>query len=448
MIEKFNSFIKRKRLFDKKDKILAAVSGGVDSMVMLHLLLAEGYKNVEVLHCNFNLRGAESDNDENFVQYIALNLNIPFHVERFDTTGYADRMKISVQMAARELRYQWFNKMLDEKNACVIAIAHNSDDVIETFHINLIRGTGIRGLSGMEAKNGNLVRPVLCFSRKDIVDYANEMEISYRNDSSNDDTKYMRNKIRHEILPLFEEINPSYRQTMLKNIERLKAVQTIYENDIELKNKIFEDNNGRMVINIEDIEQLKPAHIYLYEFLNPYGFNEDSIQNILSGSNETGKKFYSNSHVLLYDRNRLLIEPIDKQKYINIEIDKNNIENKTIELSDDTGLIISAHVVNQQFDIPKISSVACVDFDKIEFPIKIRNWREGDFFYPLGMQSKKKLSDFFTDNKFSVFEKQEVMVFVSGNDNIFWIAGYRIDNRFRITDNTKTALIFELDKKI
>jgi tRNA(Ile)-lysidine synthase len=469
-------FIKEEKLFDKSSRILVAVSGGMDSVLLLHLLYEAGF-DIAVAHCNFSLRAKESDGDETFVSQLADKLDIPYHVKRFDTVDHAEEKKISIQMAARELRYAWFEEVRIKNGYDVIAVAHHRDDEVETFFINLIRGSGIAGLHGIKAKTGNIVRPLMFSDRQEIEEYVKKNKIKYREDSSNASLKYMRNKLRHQLLPLMKELNPDIEKTVKGEIERLKQLESLFLEMAEEKRKEIvvppaspfvqpcrqseesrfpsrrfapQDDAGRLEdrqegslvkFDIKKILALPQKELFLYELLKPYGFSGDIIATICKSlTGEAGKLFFSLTHRLVKDRTQLIVSPIagieTKQDFIVTEGYK--------ELKEPIHLKFNTICISKDFDVKiKDRSIAMFDADRLQFPLTIRKWEKGDFFYPFGMRGKKKLSDFFTDNKFSLIDKENTWLLCNGND-IMWVIGSRTDNRYRITTSTKKVFVAEV----
>jgi len=440
MLKEFVYFVKKEKLFLKKENILLAVSGGADSIVMCYLFKAAGFK-FAIAHCNFNLRGEESNADEDFVKEIAKKLNVALYTTTFETHIYAKEEGISIQMAARDLRYQWFEEIRNKNNFSYIAIAQHKDDVIETLFINLLRGTGISGLHGILPKNGSLIRPLLFTSKEQILYYCIENKIKFRDDSSNASVKYMRNKIRHQIMPVLKEINPSYKDTLINDIEHFKFVEKVYNDHLnDVAKIVFEKNNGKILLSINEIEKLNNSANYVYEFLKPFKFNYSTVEDILNSLNKSsGIIFYSSTHRLLKDRNYLIIEEVAPVDNIHIIINENI---KEIEISNYSFKfkITESVEISKDFKNP---SYAILDFDKLQFPLIIRKWKKGDWFYPLGMNNKKKLSDYFIDRKISVFEKENVLVLCSGDD-IVWIVGHMINNFYRIVQETKKMYIAQV----
>ena len=444
MLELFEKYISDNDLFTPECKILLGVSGGVDSMVMLNLFIRKNF-NIGIAHCNFQLRGKESDDDQKFVEGIAKHESVAFHTKEFNTKDYARKNNLSIQMAARKLRYKWFNEIRLKYGYKYIAIGHNLDDTVETFFINLLRGTGIRGLTGIKPKFKNIIRPLLFASRKEILQYTKDCKITFREDSSNIETKYIRNKIRHDIIPLFNRINTDFNITMNETIKRLKDSETILNKSIEkIKSEIFiKESSNNYLIDIEKLKDIKPIDSVLFEIVKDYGFNYQTVENIISSLYDIpGKKFYSKTHRIIKDRTALIITAIRKS-----ESNITRINEDIAEIECPLPLIIARFNRPENYCIPQDRKYALLDADKISYPIELRKWKKGDRFMPLGMKSFKKLSDFFIDYKLSIPEKENVWLLTSGED-IIWIVDYRIDERFKINNTTRNILLIEYKKSI
>lgn len=441
MKKEFLTYIQKEGLFHSGERILLAVSGGIDSTVLCSL-----FHSAELLfaiaHCNFQLRGKESDGDEHFVKELSGRYKVPFHTTCFDTDAYAKKNKLSTQVAARELRYTWFEKIRTEYNYAFIATAHHQNDIIETFFINLIRGTGISGLRSIVPKQGKIIRPILFAAKKDIQAYAEKNKISYREDSSNASDHYLRNRIRHHLLPVLHEFSPVAESSILHSIERLREAEFIYKQAInEVRSNICDEQNGTIRISITALQKLNSVSTYLYELLKPYGFNAATTADIVSLlTGESGKQFYSSTHRLIKDRNFLILEPIVKsneQEEYQVEKDQTEIAISTLRLTFQKTEITKVPVV------PTTSDSATIDLNKLEFPLTIRKWKTGDTFYPLGMKGKKKLSDFFIDRKRTLIEKENTWLVCSGG-KIVWVIGMRLDDRFKIEEKTKNMLVIRI----
>ncbi len=429
-------------LFGEDQKILLAVSGGIDSMVLLHLFHESGYK-FGVVHCNFNLRGDESDNDEKFVMDYIQSHGIEYYFESFDTEEYAKINGVSIEMAARELRYTFFERIRSENNFDFIATAHHQDDVIETFFINLVRKTGIKGLTGIKPKMGKIIRPLLFASRKEIEKYAAEEEINFREDSSNHLLVFKRNFIRHEILPKFDELSASSRANILASIGHLKEVEQVYRDVIESekKNVVFEKESS-VEVSISNLLKSKHSKVLLFEILYGFHFNATVVREVFDSLKEetSGKVFYSSDYRLVKDRKKLILEQLGKKGTGNFYVEKEDEE-----IIEPLELIIRKIPV-EGFKIPASERIACLDYDKLDFPLIVKKWQKGEYFQPLGMSGFKKVSDFFIDAKMSIPEKENTSILYSG-DKIVWIIGKRIDNRFKITKETSTVYQIELVQK-
>jgi tRNA(Ile)-lysidine synthase len=443
MLNNFKAYINTKIHLSRNDTILLTVSGGADSVVMLDLFAQSGFK-CGIAHCNFHLRGNDSDKDEALVKKLAEKYRFPYFKIDFDTKNYANRRGISVEMAARELRYEWFEKIRKENNYDYIATAHHADDVVETFFLNLLRGTGIRGLSGIKAVSGKIIRPLLFTGRDEIIDYIKSHHLSHREDATNNDTKFKRNKLRKDIIPQFGDINQAYKANILKTIAFLEDTNSVLQAKIkEISNHIVQKQNHKTLFDIEKILDLDKPSFYLFELLYPYGYNAAQVDDIVQALNgSSGKIFYSADYQIVKDRNFLILAPIDKNTGSQTVYLTENI--KKIKLGENQLLKISFFKNSTDFKLPKDNKIAVLDKNKLKFPLIIRKWQRGDYFYPLGMKQKKKLSDFFIDMKLSYFDKQQVHVLLSGDD-IVWIIAYRIDNRYKLTAETENIMQISTD---
>jgi len=437
MLDNFLHYIDQKNLFSDQDPILLGVSGGLDSMVMTDLFEKAGY-TIGIAHCNFSLRGKESDGDEHFVHNYADGKKIPFYSKRFDTKKFAASNSTSIQMAARDLRLNWFREISIQEGYKYFATAHHLDDQIETFFINLLRGTGIAGLHGILPKSGKLIHPLMFAGRNEISQYAEKHNLKYREDSSNKKTDYIRNKIRHKVIPELEKIKPGFSNILSNDILHIRSVENIFRRHLkETWQSISALDKNRTKIDLEQLKRLPELETYLFEFLVPFGFNtSDAAQIVASLDTVSGKQFFSKSHRLILDRDHILIEEnknsVHDQEEFLILFNKKKIEIPVI-------LNIKTLSRTPGFQILTDPYIAQLDADKIEFPLKIRKWQKADRFFPLGMKGKKLLSDFFTDQKFSLIQKEECWLLLSGN-NILWIIGHRMDNRFKIADSTRNIL--------
>jgi len=433
MTERFTRFIADNDLFTAEDKVLLAVSGGIDSMVLAHLFVRQGF-DFSIAHCNFNLRGTEADDDERFVRDYAENHRIGFFSKSFDTSGYASAKGLSIQMAARELRYRWFEELRSVSRFAAVALAHNLNDNIETFLINLVRGTGIAGLAGIKPKNDHLVRPLLFASRTEIMEYCEKYEVKYREDSSNADTKYVRNKIRHLIVPVLREINPSFENTIEETISRVGDINEIYSGHIaKIRKSLIRESKKSLSVKISDLMSLTPLNTMVFELFRSFGLTRPMVPELISLHLNTS------SYRFIRNRGEILIESIESDSESSLHMVFNSLEEL---LAGSFGAKIVQAACGEGFEIPRDTTSTCLSLNKLKFPVVIRNWKPGDIFYPLGMNRKKKLSDFFIDNKLSMPEKERALVMESAG-KISCIIGIRTDNRFRITRATTKCLIIE-----
>ena len=453
MLEQFQAYINRYHLIAEGDRLILALSGGIDSMVLADLLLKSKVEFV-VAHCNFHLRGEKSNGDEQFVREFAERNGIQYFVKHFDTEQYAAEQGISIEMAARELRYVWFEELRQQLDYDKIAVAHHADDQAETFFINLLRGAGLRGLKGMQPQNGVIIRPLLWASREQIHQYAIENQIFWREDHTNAETVYLRNKIRNQLLPVFDELHPEARQGLYKSLEHLSSENELYRELLKEKlSRVVEEQEAVSVIarrNDEAIQINKSFHVsldcfaalamtqreqLLFEWLRQYGFNTDQCQFIYEAM-ETGigNKYYSPTHQLVIGRNELQLSEIKSvsDEEIQIEVGEE-------EILSPIHLCFSRFDKTEGFVIDKSPEVAQLDFEKLRFPLTLRHWRHGDRFYPLGMKGSKLLSDFFVDQKFTEWQKQNIWLLVSADGDILWAVGQRIDDRFKIDNRTTTV---------
>ncbi|MGM0619753.1 MAG: tRNA lysidine(34) synthetase TilS [Bacteroidota bacterium] len=438
MLSRFTDFINEKKLFEPHQKVLLAVSGGIDSMVLLNLFEKSGF-DYGVVHCNFQLRGDDSDQDEQFVREAVLQHGVPAFFQTFETEEHAWLNGISIEMAARELRYEYFEEIRTKNNFHFIATAHHQDDLLETFFLNLSRKTGIRGLTGIKEKSGNLIRPLLFASRKEIEDFARANFIEFREDHTNSEVVYQRNFIRHKILPLFQKLNPAFKKNLLASMEHLKETEEVYSFSMNgWQKNVISTSDGNIEIQISALLNSPFPKILLYEILTRYNFNPKVTDQVFQSlGNESGKQFYSPTHRLVKDRENLFITelPNDEKRIYYIEKDD-------IELFEPFDLAIEKSE-NRNFEISRNPNVACLDFGQLEFPLLIRRWKQGDYFQPLGMTGFKKLSDFFIDEKLPLHEKENTWLLCSGQ-KIVWVMGHRIDNRFKITPGTRQILKIEI----
>ena len=459
MIDQFQLYINRYNLIAEGDKLILALSGGIDSRVLADLLLKTKVEFV-VAHCNFHLRGEESDGDEQFVRKFAEKNSIPCYVKHFETEKYAVEQGISIEMAARDLRYAWFEQLRQQLSYDKIAVAHHADDQAETFFINLLRGAGLNGLEGMKPQNGVIIRPLLWASREQIQQYAIENQIFWKEDHTNAENVYLRNKVRNQLLPVFDELQAEARQGLYKSLEHLASENELYRELLKEKLAQIVEQNGdvqRLPYSVflvcfvprNDAKRLSEAKApelvegpgysfqLLFEWLRQYGFNTDQCRFIFETMNTgIGNKYFSSTHQLIIGRDDLQLSEIKA------------VENEEVQIGvGEDVIVLPIHLCfsklekTPDFVIDKSSDVAQLDFDKLKFPLTLRHWRHGDRFHPLGMKGSKLLSDFFVDQKFTEWQKRNVWLLVSADDEIFWVVGYRIDERFKLTDSTKMLFL-------
>ncbi len=431
--EEFEDHIKTHFPELQENTFLLACSGGIDSVVLAHLC-AEIQLNFAIAHCNFGLRGMESKGDEDFVRALAKELNAPFFVTHFDTAYYVEKHKVSVLLAARELRYTWFYKIMKEQGYNTLVTAHQADDDLETFLINLSRGTGIQGLMGIPQRTDSISRPLLKFSREAILDYAKNHQIKWREDSSNKKTIYLRNKIRHQIIPHLKALHPTFLDNFAKTRHYLMQTHALLENYIhDLRDSLWQSNTECVKIPIASLQKLVPLDAYIYELFKPYGFTEwNDVLGLLTTM--SGKEVRSKTHRLLRDRDFLVlgeIKPPQNDVY-RIEADQSLLEYPL------------------KLQICEIDAIAkfsddtlYVDQKALKYPLTVRKWQRSDYFYPYGMRHKKKLSKFFKDEKISVFDKERQWLLCSGNQ-IVWVMGRRSDDRFKVTGETQKIIKFTI----
>jgi len=439
MFEEFKSYIISNKLLRKNDRILLAVSGGIDSMVMSHLFIRLG-TDTGIAHCNFSLRGVESDLDEELVKDFACKNGIPFYSIRFNTLEHASSNGISVQMAARELRYEWFEKTRFENSYRLTAVAHNLNDNIETMLINLTRGTGLTGLSGMRPSANMIIRPLLFASRQGIEKYCIENRVPFREDKSNAETKYTRNKIRHLVIPVLKEINPSVEVTLNETAARLAGIDEIVSEYIEsIRSGASFKKGTTTIFNVENLKKHQKSRALIYELFSPYNVTDSVLTGLIRLiSGGTGKQLYTKTHRILRNREEIIVTPLGTDYQENIEI-------ACVEDFQRVPGIKSAIEIDVRpgYRISRRKYITCIDSDKIEYPLVIRGWKKGDLFYPLGMNNRKKLSDYFIDSKFSVMKKEKVLILESA-EQIVWLIGERLDERFKVTPSTSRILKIEL----
>ncbi|MCZ8090211.1 tRNA lysidine(34) synthetase TilS [Flavobacterium sp.] len=430
MLKKLQNHINLNLSFLKEKKLLLAVSGGIDSMVLVHLC-HQLELDFAVAHCNFQLRGNESEGDENFVKSQIEKLQIPLFTQKFETATFAKEQKLSIQVVARKLRYDWFYSLLANHNFDFILTAHHLDDSVETFLINFTRGSGLDGLTGIPEQNDKIVRPLLIFSRNEIETFAQENNIAWREDSSNASDKYLRNKLRHDVIPILKELNPSLLSSFENTIKNLKQSQSLVDDASKMVyDKVASEEEHHTVFDLTKLLKYPNHQAYLFRWLASFGFADwNSISDILKA--QSGKQVLSNTHILLKNRNTLLLFPRQQTADEAIFwIEKDQVEIK---------VPLNLTFCNLSDISVQSTNVIFVDEEKLQFPLTLRKWNEGDVFYPLGMKGKKKLSKFFKDEKYSLLDKSNAWLLCS-KDQIVWVIGKRQDERFKTTETTKNIL--------
>lgn len=438
MQNSFSQLIKKRALFNEGDKLLVAVSGGVDSMVLWHLLDGLGF-SYGIAHCNFKLRDEDSDGDEEFVRNKATELDVGFHVKSFETKVYAQEHGISTQMAARDLRYAWFKELSEELGYTKLLTAHHADDDVETYFLNLARGTSIKGLKGMEFVQNEIVRPLLNFSKYEIQNFAELKKIEWRDDISNSETYYKRNFIRHQIIPDFKELNPEFLRTMKRNMAKNQEV-------FELTKKMIDDLKAEHLVKTvkgwslskKFLNQQGIGPYILSQLLNEFEFTFTQCEDILEGfKGSPGKKFRSKDYQLLIDRELLFVQKIE-----NVEGRKAAVILNEEYLLASLPMKYNVRILSKEgLSIDKSPKNAMLDYDKLDFPMELRSWELGDRFYPLGMKGQKLISDLLIDLKVPVLDKESIHV-LSSNDKIAWVVGLRVSEEFKVDKNTKRVVHF------
>jgi tRNA(Ile)-lysidine synthase len=437
----FLKYIQQNKICNKNDKILVAVSGGADSVVLLHLFAKLGF-NIAIAHCNFKLRDKDADDDEIFVKQLAEKYNLKIFVKTCYAKKFAKENKISIEMAARQLRYSWFYQIATLNGYTKIATAHHLNDNVETILNNIARKTGIKGLIGIKKTNGLIIRPLLWATKSEILKFCEQNNLVYRTDKTNFETDFVRNKIRHLIIPEFEKINPAFVQNVVDTANNLDLYYQVFLQKFDdFKNQCIKHQNDFIIIDIDKISSYQPTELYLFEFLNNFGFNSAQISEL----NKTlfkkkQKKFFSKQFQLIVSRNELIICKLNsftnKEYSLNFSLQQ-QIFNKG---NFDEVSLTMKKIQAKNFVITKENKIAYLDFDKINFPLQLRKWKNGDYFFPLGMKGKKKLSDFFNDNKFTALDKAKIWI-LAQNNQIIWLIGHRIDDRFKVTEKTKNVLV-------
>jgi len=438
-LQQFQNFIAQHRLFEPGERVLAAVSGGRDSVVLAHLLSQAGI-DFGIAHCNFQLRPSEALAEQDFTKNLAKSLNVPFYTTSFDTAAYADDKGISTQMAARQLRYDWFEQIRHSFNYDHIAVAHHQNDSVETILLNLTRGTGIAGMHGILPKNGLIIRPLLFLKRDEIDSIIADEHLAYMEDSSNASSKYARNKLRHEVIPRLKELNPKLEETFDNNIERFRELEQLLDLRVaELRTELLVFDGDEIHINIAAVKSLVPQRLLLFGLLSPYGFSETVIGDIISALDKhPGRIFEAPGYVIVLDRDKLILSESNKAIADTVLINR-----------EDSEVIYGKYKINLMHDdsplIVKDNRMALsVDAETLIYPLTVRSWQEGDYFIPMGMTGRKKLSDYFISQKIPLNLKNGIPILVNGNGDVIWIGGYRGDERYKVSALTKKVIIFEL----
>ena len=442
LLEKYRAYIKQQNLFQPKDKLLLAVSGGVDSVVLCELCKQTGYDFV-IAHCNFQLRGEESERDEKFVQELGKKYSVEVLVKKFDTQKYADENKMSIQVAARNLRYKWFDEILKSSTvncqlptANWLLTAHHANDNVETLLMNFFKGTGINGLKAILPRHNNIIRPLLFAKKEELIAFATAYKLTFVEDSSNASDKYTRNYFRNELIPGLQKVYPQVEENLLKNVERFREIEMLYQQSINLHTKkLLETKGNEIHIPVLKLLKAEPLNTIVYEIIKDFGFTAHQTEDVIALlKSESGKYIQSASHRIIKNRNWLIITPNQTTEAANILIEEND---KQVEF--ENGKIVLEILQTTNHKPQTTNPVAQLDADEIKFPLLLRKCKKGDYFYPLGMQKKKKLSRFFIDQKLSLTQKEKTWV-IEMDRKIIWVVGLRIDDRFKITDKTKNIL--------
>ena len=432
MLQKFKQHLHQNFPFLEDSKLLIAISGGIDSVVLAHLC-SQLNLNFSLCHCNFNLRGQESDDDEAFVTSLAKSLKTLVYTTSFETEKYATKNKVSIQVAARDLRYTWFYKLLDANQYDYVLTAHNTNDNLETFIINLTRGSGLEGFTGIPPVNQKSVRPLLAFSRDDITLFAIKNGIVWREDRSNASIKYVRNKVRHKIIPILKELNPHVLESFQNTIEYLNESQSIINDAVKnITAKVVSYENDVLKISCKEIDKLSNKKAYLYQLLQAYGFTAwNDIVDLISA--QPGKQVFSNTHRLLKDRNFLILTTINKSQSIKGPI---LIDQKVSKITNPIKLTIQ----NTDDYTSKNKEQIIIDKDLVNYPLSLKKWHHGDAMYPTGMTGSKKISQLFKDNKLSLLDKEKIWILADAKDHIIWVIGLRQDRRYLANKTSKNRL--------
>lgn len=432
---KVSDFIGKHQLLSRDSLHIVALSGGADSVALLHILSDLGYR-IEAAHCNFHLRGEESNRDEQFVKELCEKSNIPLHLIHFETEEYASLHQVSIEMAARDLRYRYFSQLCQDIGAASVCVAHHRDDAVETLLMNLLRGSGIHGLTGIRPQNGLVVRPLLCLSRQEIEDYLHSIGQAYVIDSTNLTDDVLRNKIRHHVIPLLNDMNPKAIENIDKTTGYLQEAEKIYNQAIreQLEELVTNDKTSEtQTVSLVRLTELPSPLAFLHEWLSPFGYNSTQIQQAYTClGKQSGKEFKSPTHSLLVDRDVVAVEPSNEpMKTMKMP------EHGRYAYKDDIHLYIEKI---EDVSVSKSKDCATLDAEKVQFPLTIRPVSAGDVFVPFGMDGHKLVSDYLTDQKCTLFEKRRQLVITDCHGQIVWLVGRRTDNRYRVTEQTTSVL--------
>lgn len=441
MLDHFKNHINTVLPFLKESRLLIAISGGIDSVVLAHLCHNLNL-DVSLAHCNFKLRGMESDVDEQFVMDLGKQWHLEVFVQKFNTEVYAKSHKLSIQMAARELRYDWLSDLAERLGFDYILTAHHADDNLETFLINFTRGTGLNGLTGIPLRNGKFVRPLLSFSRNDIECFAKSQSVKWREDSSNSSRKYLRNKLRHEVVPVLKDINPQLLESFQKTIDNLTETSEVVADSIETfkKRAVKSSTKNETRYHISEFLNMSNPKAYLFEIFKDYGFSEwNDVLDLLNA--QSGKQVFSNTHRLIKHRELLILTQLKSENQENLH-DHISIFERDVKLKTNFGILFFDEA-DAIFNASK--NIMHIDKGRLKYPLELRRWRAGDVFYPMGMKGKKKVSKYLKDEKLSILAKENVWV-ITSDDSIVWVVGMRGDERYKVTDSTKEILKIELLK--
>ena len=439
MLDQVRHFIQEHALFNlETDTLLVAVSGGQDSVALAEVLHQLGAQ-FAVAHCHFGLRGDEADADEQFVRKLAKKYEVPYFVEFFQTKAFAEQEGISTQMAARALRYEWFERIRRTQGLTYIATAHHQRDAAETMLLNLTHGTGMAGLHGIPPKNGHIVRPLLGIGKPELFEYLVENQLMWREDASNDSPVYQRNRLRQEVLPVLRDINPNLDQTLQFTAERVGGAEEIVRRYVQdTAAEAQRTDADATYLDIRLLQKTAATALVLHELLRPFGFSFPVVKDIVAAfPAEPGRRFESPTHRLVKDREQLVITPKNLTKFGTHQLQAG----QEVLKIDGLHLRLELQEVTETFEVPRGKAVAALDADALKFPLIVRPWQEGDWFMPIGMKGKKKLSDFLIDQKVPLNLKDNVQVLCSGDGKIAWVIGFRPNERFRVNEDTERVLV-------